>query len=334
MEEFPSIPTIPPPARRHSEGSGHGMVKKGKRWYLDHCFCSKKKSVWGYSILGILLALVLVGLMFYARALREVRAWSLLKMNLKRDTKVMSRHASDLLTRHPIPHSQHPHSSPDPATLQVMRWTETQRPPVDHRGGFFFLIDQKGEILAHSGAKHLGWIARTSRQPASNSFPVTTSTPLVSSVYNLDAISQRSTLPLREILTVAQRGGGFVYFRWRHEQNYLAYVFPIFGTELIMGGAIPVPQDLLRSLSIEGGDDAASAMDASSPRSRSRNRSANSNSNSNSNSPFSPEERVKLHGAAFGPAWLMREGMISRIENSPAAQFPDPVESVSHLPLV
>jgi hypothetical protein len=49
--------------------------------------------------------------------------------------------------------------------------------------------------------------------------------------------------PLAEMMAAARRGGGYVHFRWKRETLMMAYVHPVKGTDLIMGGALPVPRN-------------------------------------------------------------------------------------------
>ena len=48
--------------------------------------------------------------------------------------------------------------------------------------------------------------------------------------------------PLADMLGAARRGGGFVHFRWKRNALMMAYIHPVKGTDLAMGGAVPVPR--------------------------------------------------------------------------------------------
>lgn len=49
--------------------------------------------------------------------------------------------------------------------------------------------------------------------------------------------------PLADMMGAARRGGGYVHFRWKRDALMMAYVHPVKGTDLVLGGAVPVPRN-------------------------------------------------------------------------------------------
>nr|UDO47826.1 DNA pol iii gamma/tau subunit-like domain [Pandoravirus massiliensis] len=56
------------------------------------------------------------------------------------------------------------------------------------------------------------------------------------------AAAPRRASPLADMIAAARRGGGYVHFRWKREVLMMAYVHPVKGTDLVLGGAVPVPR--------------------------------------------------------------------------------------------
>lgn len=56
------------------------------------------------------------------------------------------------------------------------------------------------------------------------------------------AVAPRRANPLVDMIAAARRGGGYVHFRWKREVLMMAYVHPVKGTDLVLGGAVPVPR--------------------------------------------------------------------------------------------
>lgn len=129
--------------------------------------------------------------------------------------------------------------------------------------GFAFAIDSRGGVWAHGKTRHLARGA-TGRVPGfhrvadadhtSGSTPgacegddetdgaVYGGAPVARARRRRAGAPARASSPLADMLGAARRGGGYVHFRWKREVLMMAYVHPVKGTDLVLGGAVPVPR--------------------------------------------------------------------------------------------
>nr|UMO79480.1 hypothetical protein [Pandoravirus aubagnensis] len=133
--------------------------------------------------------------------------------------------------------------------------------------GFAFAVDSRGGVWAHGKTRHLARGA-TGRVPGFHRVTDADCTGGVGdSSADEDADSgssgpirgpfdggskrrrrlvastgSRRASPLVDMIAAARRGGGYVHFRWKREVLMMAYVHPVKGTDLVLGGAVPVPR--------------------------------------------------------------------------------------------
>nr|UMO78926.1 hypothetical protein [Pandoravirus belohorizontensis] len=129
--------------------------------------------------------------------------------------------------------------------------------------GFAFAIDSRGGVWAHGKTRHLARGA-TGRVPGfhrvadadhtggSTSGARDSDDEADGAVYGGAPVARgrrrrggataRASSPLADMLGAARRGGGYVHFRWKREVLMMAYVHPVKGTDLVLGGAVPVPR--------------------------------------------------------------------------------------------
>ncbi|AJF98249.1 hypothetical protein TW95_gp1515 [Pandoravirus inopinatum] len=129
--------------------------------------------------------------------------------------------------------------------------------------GFAFAVDSRGGVWAHGKTRHLARGA-TGRVPGfhrvadgdhtggsaydagdgeegGSGTPVYGGAPIARGRKRRSA-QGRTPSPLADMLGAARRGGGYVHFRWKREVLMMAYVHPVKGTDLVLGGAVPVPR--------------------------------------------------------------------------------------------
>ncbi|AGO83805.1 hypothetical protein psal_cds_250 [Pandoravirus salinus] len=129
--------------------------------------------------------------------------------------------------------------------------------------GFAFAVDSRGGVWAHGKTRHLARGA-TGRVPGFHRVvdgdhtggvahatgddeqgdagtPAYGGAPIAPARRRRGAHS-RAPSPLADMLSAARRGGGYVHFRWKREMLMMAYVHPVKGTDLVLGGAVPVPR--------------------------------------------------------------------------------------------
>lgn len=131
--------------------------------------------------------------------------------------------------------------------------------------GFAFAVDSRGGVWAHGKTRHLARGA-TGRVPGfhrvadadhtggstSGAYDCDDDHEADASVYGGAPVARgrrrrggapaRAPSPLADMLGAARRGGGYVHFRWKREVLMMAYVHPVKGTDLVLGGAVPVPR--------------------------------------------------------------------------------------------
>ncbi|BCU03534.1 hypothetical protein [Pandoravirus japonicus] len=123
--------------------------------------------------------------------------------------------------------------------------------------GFAFAVDSRGGVWAHGKTRHLARGA-TGRVPGFHRVADADHTGGATSgacdnddeadgaVYGGAPVARgrrrRAASPLADMLGAARRGGGYVHFRWKREVLMMAYVHPVKGTDLVLGGAVPVPR--------------------------------------------------------------------------------------------
>ncbi|AVK74665.1 hypothetical protein pqer_cds_243 [Pandoravirus quercus] len=130
--------------------------------------------------------------------------------------------------------------------------------------GFAFAVDSRGGVWAHGKTRHLARGA-TGRVPGFHRVADGDHTggsaydagddddegDSGAAVYGGAPIARgrkrrgaqgRAPSPLADMLGAARRGGGYVHFRWKREVLMMAYVHPVKGTDLVLGGAVPVPR--------------------------------------------------------------------------------------------
>lgn len=133
--------------------------------------------------------------------------------------------------------------------------------------GFAFAVDSRGGVWAHGKTRHLARGA-TGRVPG---FHRVTDADCTGGVGDSSAdedtdsgssgpirgpfdggskrrrrlaasTGSRRASPLVDMIAAARRGGGYVHFRWKRDVLMMAYVHPVKGTDLVLGGAVPVPR--------------------------------------------------------------------------------------------
>ncbi|AVK75813.1 hypothetical protein pneo_cds_206 [Pandoravirus neocaledonia] len=156
----------------------------------------------------------------------------------------------------------------DPLVHEMLDSIETVRLGSCGRG-FAFAVDSRGGVWAHGKTRHLARGA-TGRVPG---FHRVTDADCTAGVGDtgadedvdgggsggsgpirgpFDGSGRRRRLaaaaaprrpnPLVDMIAAARRGGGYVHFRWKREVLMMAYVHPVKGTDLVLGGAVPVPR--------------------------------------------------------------------------------------------
>ena len=203
------------------------------------CVCTEKEVRFTFTYMLALLAIVVGTVVLFVSTVRGVRRWAREKRALKDQVKQLARATASMLEqRARSADGAPPHQ--DPVVLRWLDDIEGAHPGEGaHEGGaargrrcrkgagFFFVIDTDGRVWAHGKAPHLA------RGPLGR-------TPGLHDLRDLD-VPQAHTTPVADIVRAAKRGGGYVRFRWKRDQPLLAYVAPVAGTRLILGGAVPPP---------------------------------------------------------------------------------------------
>jgi hypothetical protein len=181
----------------------------------------------------------------------------------------------------PLPALPPPHAAPSPpplpaetaATSKARMAAIAAADPLVHemlesieaarlgscRDGFAFAIDSRGGVWAHGKTRHLARGAM-GRVPGfhrvldgdhatrddrahddGDERPLDGGNPLGRG-RRRRPVQVRAASPLADMLSAARRGGGYVHFRWKREMLMMAYVHPVKGTDLVLGGAVPVPR--------------------------------------------------------------------------------------------
>jgi len=221
---------------------------------VQRCICTEDQVRLAFLIAAGTLGLVVVALVWYFWAMKQVHAW----VKQKEELKCIVTHASErtavlissLVDERERHHRQQPPCAPhqmqavsasqatapheaydirfDPRLARWMEMLETVALGPE-RNGFMFVMDRQGGVWAHGKNPLLALGCGNRREPGFHS------------LRGLDNPVQHST-PTANIVRTATKGGGFVYFRWNDcNMLLLSYVRPVCGTDLIVGGALPIP---------------------------------------------------------------------------------------------
>lgn len=188
--------------------------------------CTEKSFSPAVKLITVCGATLIVGLTlwFFIATQRSVRQWH----DWKRILKDQSRKEAVALA-HELQKLSKSVTDPatDPRIKELLSALETRSPIADHPESFYFVLDGDGKVWAHGKAPHLGSNRGNSTRRNNNN--------------NGDRPKfQRNDGQLNELLDVADQGGGFVTFAWKHDRRVLAYVRPVKGTDLVLGAGIQI----------------------------------------------------------------------------------------------
>lgn len=117
----------------------------------------------------------------------------------------------------------------DPAMLQWLDAMENLQLGSEGNG-FAFVMDASTRIWAHGKSRHLAW---NGGYRASDNV----------SMKDTDNLFQYST-PAANMRRATDRGGGFVYSRWKDGVLLLTYICPVKGSDLSVGVSVPIPNSI------------------------------------------------------------------------------------------
>lgn len=188
--------------------------------------CAEKSFSPAVKLLTVCGATLIVGLTlwFFIATQRSVRQWH----DWKRTLQDQSRKEAATLA-HELQKMAKSVTDPanDPRVKELLSALEMRSPIHDHPESFYFVLDSDGKVWAHGKARHLGSNRNNStrRSNANNG-----ERPKF----------QRNDGQLNDLLDIADQGGGFVTFAWKHDRRVLAYVRPVKGTDLVLGAGIQI----------------------------------------------------------------------------------------------
>ena len=172
-----------------------------------------------------------------------------MKQRLKGSVKQTAQQTSDVIaSRMHVAAAPGPHpATPITEDGVVLGWMEDLEAckVADEPKSFLFALDGVGGLWAH-GAAPCAAKGKVERVPGLHGVGTTSrgsdatvrfTDPYMGGEEEPDG-GKRTTV--HDVLTMARRGGGFAHFRL-DGGLMLAYVCPVRGTDLVLGGALPVP---------------------------------------------------------------------------------------------
>ena len=197
---------------------------------IDCCPCTEREIRFSFVVLTTIMGLVVYTITSFFGGMASIKQWLARKGELKTIVRDYARKTEDRWSSTSDYDESDPHPisiSPRPDDHGWIDAIESLRPGNDSRG-YLFLLDSSGRVYAHGGAPHLSTKGNGRRLIA------------FQNLKQLDDRNERDA-PIIEMIRTSKRGGGYVYFRWKGDRRMISYVSPVRGTNLLLGGAIPVP---------------------------------------------------------------------------------------------
>ena len=234
LTSIPPTPSQPPANLTQKELATSRAIKKtgGQPFLIDRCVCTEKQVRAAFIIFMLLIGLLVLGLVFFFISIREVKAWLRQKGILKSVVKGMASQTVSIILDPNDPTN-------DPSLLSHLDSLESQK-INGHPKSFTFVIDNNGQVWAHGKASHLSPQKTTGQTPTTTTSS-TSAFPKFQNILDMDDVKGKVT-PISNMIRTSKKGGGYVPFRWKKNRLMLCYVYPVSGTNLIVGGAIPIPK--------------------------------------------------------------------------------------------
>lgn len=209
----------------------------------EGCECGPIHKLRGNLILIGLVGFLIYTLSVYIATLRKIRRHNVEKIDLKEKVKRLSQEVGKLVNFY-VAATKVEFNKENflklPQTIAYFEDIENSR-PIQSRNSFYFIMDQNDNVYVHGDAKEL--------IKEINELALKTQTDAekfqnraFTNLYNLfKRVSHGTPEPVSTdtLVEISKKGGGFVFSRWKDNFPILTYVFPVAGTDLIVGGTIP-----------------------------------------------------------------------------------------------
>lgn len=178
------------------------------------CECDVSKKRFAIILFSVTMLLIIHSAFVYFKVLGETKQWLNKKMELKNAVKGIEKQLT----------------APRPMTPEEIEQEKQRQEYVDQvknvsfgneKSAHLFVMDYGGNIYFHGKSSHLNSDTGTA--------------------LDIDTPHNGYT-PISDMIRVAKKGGGFVYFKWKKDRPMISYSHPSNKSDLILVGVLPMTQ--------------------------------------------------------------------------------------------